>query len=114
MSPSAFNPFYEQSTSAYSYIENAKVQEDQINTKGYIPDNNPVTWDEDPNNYPLSRSQTYRNIDNKTVQSPTHYKNIPVGACAVCKDGSYSFSKHRRGTCSRHGGVAKWIKKPYN
>ncbi|WP_289144502.1 DUF3761 domain-containing protein, partial [uncultured Bacteroides sp.] len=29
---------------------------------------------------------------------------------ALCRDGTYSFSKSRRGTCSHHGGVAKWLK----
>jgi|SRR5579859_4505282 len=33
----------------------------------------------------------------------------PAGATAQCRDGSYSFSQHRRGTCSHHGGVAKWL-----
>ena len=33
----------------------------------------------------------------------------PAGATAQCRDGSYSFSQHRRGTCSHHGGVAHWI-----
>jgi large subunit ribosomal protein L22e/Meckel syndrome type 1 protein len=28
---------------------------------------------------------------------------------AQCKDGSYSMSQHRSGTCSRHGGVANWL-----
>lgn len=32
------------------------------------------------------------------------------GATAKCKDGTYSFSKHHQGTCSHHGGVAKWYK----
>jgi hypothetical protein len=27
---------------------------------------------------------------------------------ARCRDGSYSYSAHRRGTCSHHGGVAVW------
>lgn len=27
---------------------------------------------------------------------------------ADCKDGAVSYSKSRSGTCSRHGGVAKW------
>ena len=35
--------------------------------------------------------------------------NNPAGATAQCKDGSYSHSKDRRGACSHHGGVAKWI-----
>ena len=28
---------------------------------------------------------------------------------ARCRDGSYSFSQHRSGTCSHHGGVAQWL-----
>jgi hypothetical protein len=31
-----------------------------------------------------------------------------VGASARCSDGSYSYSAHRQGTCSHHGGVAIW------
>ena len=33
----------------------------------------------------------------------------PVGATAVCRDGTFSFSLHRSGTCSYHGGVATWL-----
>jgi Protein of unknown function (DUF3761) len=33
----------------------------------------------------------------------------PTGAIAQCKDGLYSHSKTHTGTCSRHGGVAKWL-----
>lgn len=33
----------------------------------------------------------------------------PAGATALCRDGTYSFSQHRRGTCSHHGGVEKWL-----
>jgi len=33
----------------------------------------------------------------------------PPGATALCRDGTYSFSQHRSGTCSYHGGVAKWL-----
>ena len=32
-----------------------------------------------------------------------------AGATARCKDGTYSYSKHRQGTCSHHGGVAEWL-----
>lgn len=31
-------------------------------------------------------------------------------ASALCKDGTYSYSKTHKGTCSRHGGVDKWLK----
>jgi len=33
----------------------------------------------------------------------------PTGATAKCKDGTYSKSQHRSGTCSGHGGVADWL-----
>jgi len=36
------------------------------------------------------------------------------GVTAICKDGSYSYSKHRSGTCAHHGGVKRWINKPKN
>lgn len=29
---------------------------------------------------------------------------------AVCRDGSISLSRNRRGTCSHHGGVARWLR----
>ncbi len=32
-----------------------------------------------------------------------------AGASAVCRDGTPSFSQHRSGTCSGHGGVANWL-----
>jgi len=31
-----------------------------------------------------------------------------AGASAVCADGTWSFSQHRSGTCSSHGGVHWW------
>jgi hypothetical protein len=36
--------------------------------------------------------------------------SAPPGATALCRDGTYSYSQHRSGTCSHHGGVAKWLK----
>ena len=57
---------------------------------------------------PTEPVQTYTNTHGNTVQSPTHYDSRPSGASAQCRDGSYSFSQSRRGTCSHHGGVAEW------
>lgn len=31
-----------------------------------------------------------------------------TGATAMCRDGTLSYSAHRRGTCSHHGGVRIW------
>ena len=52
----------------------------------------------------------YYNSKGKRVQSPTHYDSPPQGATAQCNDGSYSFSQSRRGTCSHHGGVRRWLR----
>jgi len=51
----------------------------------------------------------YTNSNGDRVQSPTHYNKAPAGATALCRNGTYSFSRSRRGTCSHHGGVAKWL-----
>ena len=32
-----------------------------------------------------------------------------ASATNLCGDSTYSFSQHRRGTCSHHGGVATWL-----
>ena len=47
----------------------------------------------------------YRNSSGHMVHSPS---SSPAGASAKCRDGSYSYSEHRQGTCSHHGGVASW------
>lgn len=51
----------------------------------------------------------YTNSAGERVQSPTYYNAAPAGATALCRDGTYSFSRSRRGTCSHHGGVKIWL-----
>jgi hypothetical protein len=53
----------------------------------------------------------YKARDGREVHSPAKsIRNVvPSGASAQCRDGSYSFSQHRRGTCSHHGGVEAWL-----
>lgn len=53
--------------------------------------------------------RSYVNVDGDRVHSPVFSDSAPAGASARCRDGSYSFSRHRRGTCSHHGGVASWL-----
>lgn len=48
----------------------------------------------------------YKNVDGNCIASPS---NNPSGATAKCRDGTYSYSQNRRGTCSHHGGVAEWL-----
>ena len=58
----------------------------------------------------ISSVKYYTNSKGQKVQSPTYYNSPPPGATALCRDGTYSFSQSRRGTCSHLGGVAKWLK----
>ena len=58
----------------------------------------------------LSNDRHYTNSDGQQVHSPAYSSGgVPAGATALCGDGTYSFSQHRSGTCSHHGGVAKWL-----
>jgi hypothetical protein len=52
---------------------------------------------------------TYVNSKGQTVRRPENCSGPPDGATAQCRDRSYSFSRSRRGACSHHGGVAKWL-----
>ena len=64
-----------------------------------------------PDEAQLIEHGSYTNRDGNTVHRPAHSKSdkVPQGATAKCRDGSYSFSQHHRGTCSRHGGVSAWL-----
>jgi hypothetical protein len=53
-----------------------------------------------------SSGSGYVNSNGNYVPSPS---SNPTGATAQCRDGSYSYSQHRSGTCSHHGGVASWL-----
>jgi hypothetical protein len=58
----------------------------------------------------VAPAPSYTNSNGNTVPSPSYSTdgNVPAGATAQCNDGTYSFSQHRSGTCSHHGGVAVW------
>lgn len=47
--------------------------------------------------------------DSSSSSSSGGSPQAPSGATAQCNDGTYSYSAHRRGTCSHHGGVAVWL-----
>ncbi len=59
----------------------------------------------------LLEQGSYTNVDGQQVHRPAHTKSgkAPAGASAKCRDGSFSFSKHHRGTCSGHHGVTQWL-----
>ena len=54
-------------------------------------------------------SDSYVNVDGNCIHRPDQASRPPAGSTAKCRDGTYSFSQHRRGTCSGHGGVATWL-----
>ena len=64
-----------------------------------------------PDETKLESHQRYRSRrDDCDVHGPA--KSLdggkPEGASAKCRDGTWSFSHTRSGTCSRHGGVERW------
>jgi hypothetical protein len=58
---------------------------------------------------PRCGADTYVNMRGDCVHRPMRADRAPAGATAKCRDGTYSFSQSRRGTCSWHRGVAKWL-----
>ena len=63
---------------------------------------------------PVSTNPSATNNSNTTTPTKTSGPVVsetgaPKGAPAQCKNGTYSFSKTRSGTCSRNGGVKEWL-----
>lgn len=56
-----------------------------------------------------SPSDYYTAASGHRVHRPIVADRPPAGASAQCRDRSWSFSESRRGTCSHHGGVARWL-----
>ena len=59
-----------------------------------------------------AQGRGYINSQGERVPSPTRTADgqPPPGATAHCRDGTFSFSRTRQGTCSHHGGVAEWLR----
>jgi Protein of unknown function (DUF3761) len=59
-----------------------------------------------PDENELATHHCYTNGYGAETHSPSFDPyGPPAGATARCADGTYSFSQHRSGTCSHHGGV---------
>lgn len=63
-----------------------------------------------------SQSSAAKNTNKSRSKKPVNANakakanEAPAGATAECRDGTYSYSAHRRGTCSHHGGVKRWLR----
>lgn len=88
------------------------INTNSTNTEKVNPENS-GTLDQQQNttveNADLSNNNYYTNTDGNSVHSPAYSETVPSGVTAKCKDGTYSFSQHRQGTCSHHGGVLEWL-----
>ncbi|MDA4906579.1 DUF3761 domain-containing protein [Acinetobacter baumannii] len=92
-------------SSQHSLMKNTKnsTQTIEEKTKTYTSSNN---YSSTKN---IVNGRGYKNVDGKYISSPKKSKTQPAGATAQCRDGTWSFSQNRRGTCSGHGGVATWL-----
>lgn len=65
----------------------------------------------EPDEEQLLSHRHYTTKDGRNVYSPSKTRGdaAPAGASAKCRDGTWSFSQSRRGTCSHHGGVGDWL-----
>ena len=81
----------------------------------YLAFSHPVKLDDSASAQQSGKSSSsgrgYLNSRGEWIPSPhrTRDGKPPAGATAQCRDGTYSFSRSRRGTCSWHGGVARWL-----
>jgi len=59
----------------------------------------------------LVETGSYVNRERHSVHRAAHTVsgNVPSGASAQCRDGTYSFSMSHRGTRSHHSGAARWL-----
>lgn len=71
--------------------------------------NQPTSQQQQKSQQKCTENGIYVNSKGETVKRPENCRTVPQGATAQCRDGSYSFSQSRRGTCSHHGGVARWL-----
>jgi uncharacterized protein YraI len=90
-----------------STCENGWCRAEVKDLSGYLPR---LSLSLEPNGS-FVQGAGYTNSQGQKVQSPTRTADNqpPPGATAQCRDGTFSFSQSRRGTCSHHGGVAKWL-----
>ena len=88
--------------------ENGWCQTAVNGLNGYLPR---LSLSAEPNGS-FKEGSGYTNSKGNRVRSPTRTSDNqpPVGATAQCRDGTFSFSQSRRGTCSHHGGVAKCLR----
>lgn len=49
----------------------------------------------------------YINVDGELVLCPEE-SGSPQKPSGMCRDGNYTYARHKTGACSRHGGLKEW------
>jgi hypothetical protein len=80
-------------------IQSSEVKEEKVESTSLPAANT--------NTYSTPYGTPYKTPYTTPYETPyaTPAQNTPT---ALCKDGTLSYSAHRSGTCSHHGGVAQW------
>ena len=97
---------YEIGTPYFEDQEHAIVEE--VDVSSVYEDLDIAVSGIDEVNYESAPNGYYTNVDGDSIARPYYAPSIPSGASAKCRDGTYSYSQHRSGTCSHHGGVSTW------
>ncbi|MDR2554541.1 MAG: DUF3761 domain-containing protein [Fibromonadaceae bacterium] len=92
-------------TATFSFSQKEIYLQDSLGIQPYY--STQIKKTTDYNSYYNCPNGSYKNSQGSTVCRPS--ANNVGGATAVCRDGTYSYSQNRRGTCSGHGGVARWL-----
>ncbi|MEK7070878.1 MAG: DUF3761 domain-containing protein [Patescibacteria group bacterium] len=105
----AVTPVVEQLTTPTRTVQSPQVIEQASVQNTVQPTPTTYTPVTEQKSAPLSNDNYYTNSAGNEIHSPAYAPSQPAGASARCRDGTYSFSASRRGTCSHHGGVAEWL-----
>jgi len=96
------------------FVNYELVAQGYANTASYPPDIACIPTFQDAERQALASKLGFWGAPPTSAPLPTAVSvppsnNHPAGATAICKDGTYSYSQNRRGTCSHHGGVKTWL-----
>ncbi|MFN8027122.1 MAG: DUF3761 domain-containing protein [Acidimicrobiia bacterium] len=91
------------------YLEAQKKAEEQQKVQDYLNSLPPPTQATQPPQQGCPNGGYTNSVGNYVCSPYSSPSGPPAGATAQCRDGTYSFSQNRSGTCSGHGGVAQWL-----
>lgn len=82
----------------------------QVGVNGKITHHYDVTYTDERETARTENQPTrIDSVDQITAIGTYVAPSYPPGATAICRDGTYSYSQNRSGTCSHHGGVSQWL-----